>query len=192
MSFDSQDSLNKWVEEQQEKLVTDCLSELPECLTKKHIDKLLSIADSYSRWNVFTNEIVPRLEFGNKIYWYALKGTYDLCDNLYPYKEEIKKAFSVNIPGKRDLMNKEEKELLRSLPETVTIYRGMTEAESISKDYGVSWTLNKEVAQFFAFQYRRNHATQGKKKVVEELTINKKDIVAIFLGRKEFEVIYLS
>ncbi len=39
-------------------------------------------------------------------------------------------------------MSKEELVYLQGLPNMITIYRGMTEVESKSGNYGISWTLN--------------------------------------------------
>ena len=63
--------------------------------------------------------------------------------------------------------------------------------ESKSGNHGISWTLKQDVAEFFAHAYIRNHATCGLKKTVTELVINKKDVIAFFNGREEFEIIYI-
>ncbi len=68
----------------------------------------------------------------------------------------------------------------------------MTKIESKSRNYGISWTLKKEVAEFFAYTYIRNHAICGLRKTVKSTVINKSDVVAFFNGRKEFEIIYIS
>ena len=67
----------------------------------------------------------------------------------------------------------------------------MTESELRSEDYSISWTLNKKLAEFFAFEHTRSLNTRGKKKVVKELQINKRDVVAYFADRKESEIIYI-
>lgn len=71
----------------------------------------------------------------------------------------------------------------------------MTELEYHSRRFrynGISWTLKEDVARFFAFTYQRNFLTAKMKKVVVKIQVKKKDILAFFNGREEFEVIYLK
>jgi hypothetical protein len=88
------------------------------------------------------------------------------------------------------LMSLSERRFLEKLPEKITIYRGMTENELNQKSFGCSWTLKKEVAEFFVNNYQRNYATRHLKKVVHELNINKSEVIAFFNERKEFEIIF--
>jgi hypothetical protein len=128
----------------------------------------------------------------DKLYWYALRNSYDGSDNLFHYRHDIAIAFSSKEPNRQFLMQKKERDFLESLPEQITIYRGMTEDELRQKDFGVSWTLKKEVAEFFANTYQRNYATKHLKKVVHEITISKSEVIAFFNQRTEFEIIYLG
>ena len=89
-------------------------------------------------------------------------------------------------------MTTEELEFLKNLPDKVTIYRGMTVEESTKEHQGVSWTLDKKVAEFFAYQYTRNQSTSKKPKTVVEKVIDKSEIIAVFLGREEQEIIYMG
>ena len=59
-----------------------------------------------------------------------------------------------------------------------TVYRGIgTE----SRENGISWTLDKEKATWFARRFSEGYVIQG--------TVEKKDILAFFNDRKEKEVI---
>ena len=78
------------------------------------------------------------------------------------------------------------------LPEKVKIYRGVTTDEIDSKSFGLSWSLKKEVAEFFAFKYRRNYDTSSSLKTVIEIEVDKNEIIAYFKDREEDEIIYLS
>lgn len=126
-----------------------------------------------------------------ELYWYALRNAYDSTDNLFRHKYEVRKAFNRRELGRSKLMSEEEIEYLDTLPETLTIYRGMTEEELKSGVHGVSWTLKKETAEFFREKYGRNYATNHLKKVVHVLIIKKSKVIAFINGRNEFEIIYL-
>lgn len=79
------------------------------------------------------------------------------------------------------LMTQSERKRLKSLPETVTVYRGVTSYNA--KNIRVlSWTLDKAKAEWFAHRY-------GEDGTVYEARIDKSRIVAYFAGRGESEVI---
>jgi len=88
-------------------------------------------------------------------------------------------------------MSQEESDYLENLPDTFTIYRGMTVEEFKSGNFGVSWSLKESVARFFIEKYRRNFDTQEQPKTIHQLVIKKEDVIAYFGERKEFEIIYL-
>jgi hypothetical protein len=126
-----------------------------------------------------------------KLYWYALRNAYEMSDNLFSYRYDLKKAYQSSEPERGYLMTKKERDYLISLPEQLTIYRGMTYQEYNSRDFGISWTLKKKTAEFFAFKYSRNHATNHSKGFVHEIVIYRSEVIAFLNGRKEFEIIYI-
>ena len=67
----------------------------------------------------------------------------------------------------------------------------MTTEELESGDFGVSWTLSREHADYFVFTYGRNFSTEGIPKVVHQLEVKKVEILAYFNERNEQEVIYI-
>lgn len=79
------------------------------------------------------------------------------------------------------LMDAEERAQLESFDDTVTVYRGISTSKPGSVK-ALSWTLDREVAQWFADRY-------GRQGTVYEARIDKKHIHALFLGRNESEVI---
>ncbi len=159
-------------------------------MTKKEIrDILWGIGcNSWNRYETFLT-IASKLEKEN--YWYGLRIAYEGSDNLYIQKKNVYRAFSKNEPCKNALMSKEERKYLKSLPDQITIFRGMTELELKSKNFGVSWTLKKEVAQFFSETYQRNYSTKHLPKTIHSIDIEKSKVVAFFNKIKEFEIIYL-
>ena len=64
---------------------------------------------------------------------------------------------------------------------TVTIYRGV----KVNNYRGLSWTIDKSVAEWFARRFRHN----GDSCYLFTGTINKKDILALFSSRNEKEVV---
>ena len=82
---------------------------------------------------------------------------------------------------KNALMEEDELEVYNSLPEMVTVYRGVTSYNN-KKLKVLSWTIDTEVAKWFANRF------QGKGQVYTA-TISKKHILAYFGGRGEQEVV---
>lgn len=81
----------------------------------------------------------------------------------------------------RILMDQGERKRLSELEDTVTVYRRVT---SLNADniQAMSWALDKEVADWFAHRYKEDGT-------VYEAEINKKHILALFIGRNESEVV---
>jgi len=79
------------------------------------------------------------------------------------------------------LMDEEERQELASLPSQVTVYRGVTPYNEKNVK-ALSWTLNCEKAKWFAIRF-------GESGSVYKAQINKDNILALFKGRNEEEVI---
>ena len=89
------------------------------------------------------------------------------------------KLFKYFKKRKELLMTEEEFEFFNNLPEEITIYRG---AESIK---GISWTLSKEKAEWFAKRFEINGT-------VFEKTVKKSDCFCYLNERQEEEIIYIK
>lgn len=149
---------------------------------------LLLMCSSFDRFKTFL-EIKDLLN--DKDYWKILSNAYTGSDNLYHLKEEVKESFLEDRPYQEYLMNDEDFKVYKSLPERLIIYRGMTIEELESNDFGVSWTLSKERAEFFASTYGRNFSTDNKPKRIHQIEVSKDEILAYFGDRNEQEVIYI-
>ena len=88
-------------------------------------------------------------------------------------------------------MNKKEKEYLAGLGNRITIHRAMTVEEEESGEYGISWTLKYDVAEFFKDDYQRNYSTSELERTIVSKEIDTDKIIGLFMGRDEHEVIVL-
>jgi hypothetical protein len=150
---------------------------------------LLIMCSSFDRFQTF---LKIKDQLNDKDYWRTLADAYTGSDNLYHIKEKVKEAFLEDRSHREFLMTKKELKIYNSLPENLTIYRGMTVEEHESGHFNVSWTLLKERAEFFAYKYGRNFSTEGIPKVVHQLEVLKVEILAYFHERNEQEVIYIQ
>jgi hypothetical protein len=88
------------------------------------------------------------------------------------------------FPNRDMIMTDNEKEMLKSFPKTITIYRGVSSRKKLDfKKYGfgVSWTLNKDTAKWFASRFQNRH------KVVLQMEIPTSDVLAYF--KREDEIV---
>lgn len=94
-------------------------------------------------------------------------------------KKELTAMFKA---ADRNMMMRDcDKELFSSLDDCVTIYRGVTDYNR-TNIRALSWTLNYKTAQWFAGRFDQEGT-------VYQAAINKKDILAVFTGRNESEII---
>ena len=149
----------------------------------------LIMCSSFDRFQKFL-EIKDQLN--DKDYWKVLSDAYIGSDNLFRFSDDIKEAFIEEREFRTKLMRRKDLKHFNDLPEVVTIYRGMTVEEFQSGNFGVSWTLSRKVAEFFANVYGRNHDTNHLPKIVHELEVSKLLIYAYFGDRNEQEVIYIG
>ena len=126
--------------------------------------------------------------FSDKEYWENLKYVYILQDyRQIPY-ELFKSLFDSQRSQKDFLMDSDERLFLENLPEQIKIYRGGAKKE-VKKGYGISWTLNKDIAQQFVD--RKKHLAKDEMTILQ-LEISKSEVVAYFNERNEEEIIYLG
>ena len=105
------------------------------------------------------------------------------------WTEEENPNGDVNVPvslsarwfksaDKQALMDEDEYEIYESLPETFTVYRGVTPGRNPD---GMSWTRDLGKADWFSRRYGEGYVLEG--------VANKKDVLAFFSRRGEEEVV---
>ena len=82
------------------------------------------------------------------------------------------------VADKQTLMDKDEYEIYESLPETFTVYRGVTPGRNPD---GMSWTRDLSKADWFSRRFGEGYVLEG--------VANKKDVLAFFSRRGEEEVV---
>lgn len=143
---------------------------------------VLLYANDWTRWPIYceimNNKKVTRAA---AIYGYRMA----LCLGRADYR-----AISIydeqGFTIEEMLKGKKERKLWESLPDKVTLYRGCSTKEAEFGNFGFSWTLNRRIAEFFAFRnYKMDTA-------VYSILIDKKDIKAIILERDEDEALFFD
>ena len=75
---------------------------------------------------------------------------------------------------------------IKNLPEKITIYRG-----SYSR-WGISWTLNKDIAEWFATRFKAVNKIETVNTQVFKQEVYRDNCIAYFNDREEEEIIYLG
>ena len=150
--------------------------DLETALAEKNFNRVIYLHERPYRLQAFI-EIAPQLP--DTKYWSILSGIWTDTENQWQNLEQWKELLSANRSSRHYLMDESEIQLLNSLPELVTIYRGCV--KGLNED-GLSWTLDKAKAEFFANRF-------SKEGIILERAIPKSDIIAVLTGRGESEVI---
>ena len=87
--------------------------------------------------------------------------------------------------NKEQLMTEEDYEVYQSLPDEITLYRGVAVGRNPK---GLSWTQNLKTAEWFAHRFDKS----DQKGYVQVTTAKKSDVLAYFNTRGEDEIVYNS
>ena len=153
------------------------ISDVKKALLNKKYDSYVWLHERPYRIEAF-QEIKHLLS--DTAYWKLLADIWTDTENQWQNYEEWKELIGSERGSRHYLMDEEDDQILRSLPDEVTIYRGCQKGIN---ENGLSWTLDKSKAEFFAKRL-------GKDGIVLEKKISKLDIIAVFTGRNEAEVIW--
>jgi hypothetical protein len=106
------------------------------------------------------------------------------CDNTWQLQDQIVSLLrqSSTISLASSYMSADNKEFYTSLQDEMTIYRGCM----AGRELGISWTLDKEVAERFAHGHRGSRVPNP---VIAQATISKDNICSVFTSRREAEVV---
>jgi hypothetical protein len=118
-------------------------------------------------------------------YWLLLRDVWIDSENIWQWgTKNLRALLEADRPGRAEgLMDEMERANIAQMTQEVTIYRGYVGGRGTQK--GWSWTLNPRKAEWFA----QRISGSGDTMAVATATINKDDIIALFHGRQEAEVI---
>ncbi len=144
---------------------------------------------------VFLHERPHRVEAFAKIaqelpdeeYWQLLGGVW--VDTEWPSDREFTwcRLLTSERPGREGLMDDDERARHGALPDPVPVYRGYVHDDEFDGSEGMSWTLSEDRASWFAQRF----AFDGDEPLVARGQVDKADVIAVFLGRQEDEVLVL-
>lgn len=152
------------------------LRQLERAIAENDYSSLVYLHERPYRLNAFI-EFVEQ-DAPDEIYWEVLGNVWTDTENMWQNKREWKRLLTSTRPDRIKMMREDDVVLFEALPDTVIIYRGC----STQNENGMSWTLSKEKALWFANRFR----TDG---YVLEAEVKKSDIIALLNHRGEQEII---
>lgn len=133
------------------------------------------------------NEFHPDKTFGitNKKsqdfrYWNLVKKVWMDSENIYQHLPEWIDVWNSGRPGRELVMQCRERTKFKKLPDQVSLFRGVNDLGTVN---GLSWTLRRETADWFARRWARKTAR------IISGTVPREKIIAVFIDRKEDEVV---
>lgn len=158
------------------KLYLQKLEQLAQAINTKKYDQYIWLHERPYRIEAFM-----RIEKNLKDpeYWRLLGQVYIDSENIHEFKDEWIKLLSSRRMGSQAIMRPEDFSIYTALGNTIKIYRGF---RHISFKKGISWTLSKEKAQWFASRFG------GTGKVTSKV-VRKFDILGYLDGRGEQEIL---
>ena len=161
--------------------------ELDKAIEKQNWDKVFMLIEKPFRLNWLEENI--DLIKDDKQYYNFLKDAYMMTEfpmNGFSNYRDLLDLFYARENSKL-MLDKDELELLNSLPNEVKIWRGVKVDDVLDEDnIGLSFTLNKDKAIWFAERFSQAGVSQA---ILIEAVVNRFDILSIFLNRDEEEVI---
>lgn len=154
-----------WEEQMEEWIKKSSLEQIYAFLDKRYFFSFLNHTEEYLNAKMMAKVLACR--------WQQLEY---ISNNAVVSTHKILKWF--RFADKKELMDEEEYQRFLNLPEEVTIYRGVSEYNRKYKK-AVSWTLNKEQAEWFAGRWVNDEQE------VWEVTVPKKCILCYFAAEEE-------
>ena len=121
--------------------------------------------------------------FDDATFWKLFGYTWRNQEEVWTNRKVFLTLFQAERPGREALMDEDEHESLRNLPDEFPVYRGFQGR----REKGISWTTDRDKAVWFANRFAMlDHL--GEPKLLTGVA-RKENVLAHFLGRGESEIV---
>ncbi|MFM8497431.1 MAG: hypothetical protein ACKOEM_18205, partial [Planctomycetia bacterium] len=120
------------------------------------------------------------------VFWRTFGDAWMSSENLWQDMRLIGRMLSSPRPNREQMMTLEERQALKRMPDTLTIYRGYS-GEGTWR--GWSWTIDREKGEWFARRPPSPLDDAPTDPTLVEATANKSDVIAYLTDRCESEII---
>lgn len=132
----------------------------------------------------------------DKQYWYLIGQCYITTNLPHSDMDTVLGFINTDRANREYMMSEEDRKYFDNLPAEVIIYRGCSVKEIESGEFRISWTLDRSIAEYFAYEYiNPNFETSLEKdkdqyNVIQKVVL-KSELIAYFSDRNEFEILYI-
>jgi len=167
-------------------------------ITYEEAEQILYDFERNERFEIFIALYEATLKNDLNIAFRVFKEAYCSSDNIFEQIKNSKSEFNLKVflnfvksngIDFISLMTYDEKKCYDDLPNKFKIYRGISQNEHGTKDYGVSWSLSDEMAKNYAY-FSKNKVEKGKAGLIDT-TVVKEDILTVFSVHGDLEIIYI-
>ncbi|WP_313375644.1 hypothetical protein [Chishuiella sp.] len=167
-------------------------------LTYKEAEQILYDFGRNERFKIFIALFDATLKNDMNIAFKVFREAYCSSDNIFKQinESELKfnlksflKCIKVNRINFIEEMHENEKKYYDELPNNFKIYRGISQVEFDSKDFGISWSLCEETAKNYVY-FDKNEVEKGKGAIID-IVVKKEEIMTVFSVNNDIEIIYL-
>lgn len=116
-------------------------------------------------------------------YWPAVHWVWSDSENIHQNWNEWREVWEAR-GGSIEALDADDRAAFEALPDEVEVWRGID--ASVGNPEGMSWSLDREKAQWFA---NRWSSKSGHEAALYRAKVAKRDILAVFMGRGESEVV---
>jgi len=119
-------------------------------------------------------------------YWPLVASVWTESENIHEHLRTWRTLWTSDVPNRLGgVMDEDDAKAYADLPDTIPIWRGVNVKAG---QRGMSWTTNKDRAEWFAHRFA---FMRGRTPYLAAGLVAKQDVLAVFLGRNEEEVVVL-
>lgn len=154
--------------------------EVEKCFENGDYDRYVFLHERPYRLNALID--VSEQDNDSREYWDLVKSVYTDSENIHQNFSDWYEILTTKSNNKKQLMNSIERKALSFMGDEITVYRGYN---SKGSEYGLSWTYDKKIAEFFAKRF----VNRGDSGTIAVGKVKKSDVIAYFSCRTEHELI---
>lgn len=150
---------------------------LKQAVAKGKIGSYIALHERPYRFEALNKALLEWWDPTTASYWEQVGWVWSDSENIYQYQLEWEELLFDLHPSPHLMMDEEERTFFNNLPDEITVYRGGVD------DKGLSWTLDKSKAIWFASRNCQDYPVFTKR------IIKNDDAVCYFKGRNEEEIL---
>lgn len=144
------------------------------CFEANDYEGYINCIEIYSQpeWLAKDADLLP-----DDSYWRLLRRIFRSQKCTHNYRDLFDELFRADRPGRENLMTPQEREVLATLPDVLTVFRGYSDDDYEGYAEGISWTLDRREAV-----WRANFNSEAEHPRVITGKVRKEDIWAFLAG----------